>query len=92
MTLCVYPYQQNDEKHNLFVTPAQAGVQKSQEILDSRLRGNDSKDGEDGFFSNRLMVTELPPLLSPVSMLELCPIPRCCVAIEGLKRQDIFSG
>jgi hypothetical protein len=33
-----------------FVTPAEAGVQRSQEKLDSRLRGNDGKDGEKRFF------------------------------------------
>jgi len=38
----------------LFVTPAQAGVQKSQQRLDSRLRGNDIKDPKDGFFSGLL--------------------------------------
>jgi hypothetical protein len=40
------------EKHNPFVTPAEAGVQKSQKILDSRLCGNDGKDGENRFFSD----------------------------------------
>jgi len=40
------------EKHNPFVTPAEAGVQKSQKILDSRLRGNDGKDEENCFFSD----------------------------------------
>jgi hypothetical protein len=42
------------EKQDPSVTPAQAGVQKSCKGLDSRLRGNDSKDFKDGFFSNRL--------------------------------------
>jgi hypothetical protein len=41
--------QQVAEKHNPFVTPAQAGVQKSQEKLDSRLRGNDIEDPNTGF-------------------------------------------
>jgi len=35
--------QQIAEKQNSFVTPAEAGVQKNQERLDSRLRGNDIK-------------------------------------------------
>jgi hypothetical protein len=42
---------QDAAEQNPFVTPAQAGVQKSQECLDSRLRGNDSKDGENRFLS-----------------------------------------
>jgi hypothetical protein len=29
--------------------PAKAGIQKSRETLDSRLRGNDEKIGGDGF-------------------------------------------
>jgi len=44
------------EKHILLVTPAQAGLQKSQEMLDSRLRGNDTKDDRKGFFSSLLVI------------------------------------
>jgi hypothetical protein len=32
-----------DEEPNYIVTPAEAGVQKTINILDSRLRGNDNK-------------------------------------------------
>jgi len=38
-----------------FVTPAQAGVQKSQKRLDSRLRGNDSEEGQPRVFSNLIV-------------------------------------
>jgi hypothetical protein len=41
-----------DEKVVMGVTPAEAGVQKSPTRLDSRLRGNDDRDGENQFFSN----------------------------------------
>ena len=34
------------EKRDRLVTPAEAGVQKSLNILDSRLRGNDNKDSK----------------------------------------------
>jgi len=42
---------QAPQKCKPFVTPAEAGVQRSQEKLDSRLRGNAGKDGEKRFFS-----------------------------------------
>jgi hypothetical protein len=42
-------FMKDVENRNPFVTPAQAGVQKSQESLDSRLRGNDSKEGKNWF-------------------------------------------
>ena len=45
-------YLQVAEKRNPVVTPAEAGVQKSPKILDSRFRGNDSRDGENHFFIN----------------------------------------
>jgi hypothetical protein len=34
----------NSQKVQIAVTPAQAGVQKTSERLDSRLRGNDRKE------------------------------------------------
>ena len=37
-----------------FVTPAEAGVQKSHKILDSRFRGNDNKNGENCLVGNML--------------------------------------
>jgi hypothetical protein len=43
------------------VTPAEAGVQKSPKILDSRFRGNDSKDGKNHFFINLLMINDTGP-------------------------------
>ncbi|MCU0596827.1 MAG: hypothetical protein MUC98_15390 [Desulfobacterota bacterium] len=45
-------HEQVTGKHRSFVTPAQAGVQKSQAKLDSRLRGNDIKDLKDPLFSS----------------------------------------
>jgi hypothetical protein len=36
--------------HQLFVIPAQAGIQNIQKLLDSRLRGNDSKKQFAGFY------------------------------------------
>ena len=36
------------------VTPAEAGVQKTFRILDSRFRGNDSKKEKNRFFSSLL--------------------------------------
>ena len=36
--------EQVAEKHNPFVTPAQAGLQKCVKSLDSRFRGNDEKE------------------------------------------------
>jgi hypothetical protein len=47
---------QDAEKHNPSATPAQAGVQKSKERLDSRFRGNDSRDGNNRLFSNLLLL------------------------------------
>jgi hypothetical protein len=52
------------ESGHLFVTPAQAGVQKSQKRLDSRsppsrgqasFSGNDSEEGQTRFFSNLIV-------------------------------------
>jgi hypothetical protein len=45
-------YQQVAEKHDPFITPAEAGVQERPKRLDSRLRGNDSKYGENYFFNS----------------------------------------
>jgi hypothetical protein len=39
------------------VTPAKAGVQKRWKILDSRLRGNDSQEGQNLFLSITLNFT-----------------------------------
>ena len=51
-------YLQVAEKRNPVVTPAEAGVQKSPKILDSRFRGTDSKDGEKVLFINLLMIND----------------------------------
>jgi hypothetical protein len=52
MTIYSAPqHEQVTEKRHPFVTPAKAGVQKSKERLDSRFRGNDSKDGKSRFFN-----------------------------------------
>jgi hypothetical protein len=45
-------FQQVAEKSNQAVTPAEAGVQKTVETLDSRFRGNDRKTDKKCFLSN----------------------------------------
>jgi hypothetical protein len=62
------------KKNSSSVTPAEAGVQKSQERLDSRLRGNDIKDLKNRFFSSLLDRSE-EGMHSPMVLLRFEEFP-----------------
>ena len=60
------------------VTPAQAGVQKIFKILDSRFRGNDSKDDKDLFPKRLLQLGAFHAVFLPVlysMLLAPCSLP-----------------